>query len=220
MNLAFLNRQLKLISGKTVQSSSPVEKYLPEKRPMFNGNATSNFHVPISRKEWPSWFREWHTMCLSAFVKGEADVCIAWRDSATFKEWYDRKYVEGNVLCARFAFIGERLYSPYTTAFVTPALSKWMIPKPTEACLRGVVIRKNLYGVSYLAGISKNRTRISLGRYKTKEEAHRAWIREKIKIGKELLNDNVDNVIAVRGVTRVLDYLQDCYDNNKEVNGL
>lgn len=219
MNLAYLTKQLGVVKGNGV-APKIVEEYYAKHRPLFSGYATSNFKVPRRYINWPMWYRAWHAMCTSAFIKKESEVCLAWRDSAVYKEWYDRKYREGLVICARFAFVGERLYGPYTTAFVTPALAKWMIPKPTDAVARGVTTRRLLNTKVIKAGISVDKERISLGRFNTVEEAHKAWILEKIKIGKLLLNENADNVIAVRGVTRVLEYLQDCYDNNKEVVGI
>lgn len=216
MDLAFLSKQLKVVKGNGV-APKKQEVYYPEHRPLFKGYATSNFKVPRRYVDWPDWYRAWHAMCTSAFIKNEAEVCLAWRNSETYKEWYERKYVEGHVICARFAFVGERLYSPYTTAFVTPGLAKWMVPKSGPAQARGVTTRTLLNTRVLKAGICLDGQRIQLGRFNTVEEAHRAWILEKIRIGKLLLEENADNVIAVRGVTKVLDYLQECYDNNVEV---
>lgn len=219
MDLAFLNRQMNVVKGNGVIVKKKEEFY-DYHRPLFSGNATSNFKVPRKLPEWPEWYRAWHTMCHSAFIKQESELCLAWRDSVVYKEWFDKKYEEGKVITARLGFLGERLYCPYTTAFVSPALAKWLTPKPTYARARGVTTRRLLNTEVIRAGISLNKERIPLGRFESVEAAHRAWILEKIRIGKELLNDHADNVIAVNGVTRVLDYLQDCYDNNKEVTGI
>lgn len=217
MNLAFLQRQLKVVTEEGGTLTKCDEEYFPESRSLFSGNATSNFKNTRDQKLWPAWYRAWHTMCHSAFTKKESEVCLAWRDSATFKLWYDKHYVEGRAMCARFGYPGERLYCPYTTAFVDQEVIKWLMPKGFEGRMRGVIVRNLLNVTTYYAVITRYGKRVSIGRFKSEKEAHRAWILEKIKLGKELAAHYADNVIVTRGMGRAIAYLQDCYDNDIEV---
>ena len=131
----------------------------------------------------------WHAMvsrCNSSKVHQkqptykDCEVCEEWRKLSSFKEWFDKHYVEGWALDKDILVKGNKVYSPETCCFVPQEINTLFTKKQG---VRG----EYPIGVSFCKNNQKFRAQIhkggkmwGLGYYKTPEEAFHAY-----KVAKE-----------------------------------
>lgn len=107
-------------------------------------------------------------------------VCEEWRKLSSFKEWFDKHYVEGWELDKDILIKGNKQYSPFACSFV-PSEINLLFSKRNRLrgeCPIGVYYREDKQ--KYCAGIGRKKRNIYLGLYSTPEEAFYAY-----KVAKE-----------------------------------
>ena len=131
----------------------------------------------------------WHAMvsrCNSSKVHKkqptykDCEVCGEWRKLSSFKEWFDKHYVEGWALDKDILVKGNKIYSPQTCCFVPQEINTLFAKRQgvRGEYPIGVSFCKN--NQKFRAQIHKNGKMCGLGYYKTPEEAFHAY-----KVAKE-----------------------------------
>lgn len=100
-----------------------------------------------------------------------ATICEEWLTFSNYKAFYDANYFDGAVLDKDILFPGNKHYSPDTCVFVPEFINLIVVCNPTQNHLFGVTKNKN----SYTAKITIEKQTVSLGKFETELEAHRAW---------------------------------------------
>lgn len=109
----------------------------------------------------------------------ESTVCQDWLTFTNFKSWMEKQDWAGKQLDKDILIPGNREYSPRACAFVDQHLNKFFN-------LRRNVEKKTLIGATkqrgsrYSACITRGGLTVSLGGYETEQDAHFAWLSEKI----------------------------------------
>lgn len=131
----------------------------------------------------------WHAMasrCNSSKVHQkqptykDCEVCEEWRKLSSFKEWFDKHYVEGWALDKDILVKGNKVYSPETCCFVPQEINTLFTKKQRVrgGYPIGVSFCKN--NQKFRAQIHKDGKMWGLGYYKTPKEAFHAY-----KVAKE-----------------------------------
>lgn len=149
-------------------------------------------------------------------------VVMSGRTSQYFLEGFNTNYQEGFNLDKDLLVEGNKVYGPETCVFVSPIVNSYCINNKKRELPIGVVYIKYTYDLTknlskpYRSSIRKfGENAHSLGRYETQLEAHRAWQEAKISYGKEiLLLENKPQII--KGLNRIINKIQNDYDNNLE----
>ena len=137
----------------------------------------------------------WHAMvsrCNSSKVHQkqptykDCEVCEEWRKLSSFKEWFDKHYVEGWALDKDILVKGNKVYSPETCCFVPQEINTLFVKKQRVRgeCPIGVSFCKN--NQKFRAQIHKNGKMWGIGYYKTSEEAFYAYKKAKESYIKEV----------------------------------
>jgi len=167
------------------------------------------------------YYAVWRDMlkrCFSAKYKNKnpayADVicCDEWLTFSNFKAWMEQQDWEGRQLDKDLLVAGNNIYSPETCVFVPSLINNFVCKKRTKPKDTGTpFVVSKLKSGNYQALLSNNLmkgTYSYLGIFKTLEEAHRAWQKEKIIITEELLNIFCEDTKICRGLTRILHKIQ------------
>lgn len=137
----------------------------------------------------------WHAMvarCNSSKVHQkqptykDCEVCKEWRKISSFKEWFDKHYVDGWALDKDILVKGNKVYSPDTCCFVPQEINALFVKKQRVRgeCPIGVSFCKN--NQKFRAQMHKNGKMCGIGYYKTPEEAFYAYKKAKESYIKEV----------------------------------
>lgn len=174
------------------------------------------------------YYRRWASMLQRAYSEHkkktrptyeDVTVCKEWHNFHTFKEWMQEQEWDGMDLDKDILSVitGKTEYSPDNCAFVPRELNSFFTLRQNHRgdYPLGVTVNISRYGkVMYVARLNKPTGRVSLGRYNTPEEAHRAWQLAKYKYGVELLDRQTDpRIIAAMHV--ILHRLGEDWANNR-----
>lgn len=131
-----------------------------------------------------------------------------WVYLSNFKAWMETQDWEGKQLDKDLLVPGNKLYSPETCVFVDQRVNTF-ITESTSA--RG----KFMIGVSYEKSSNRfvaqcwsvvERKNIRIGRYRTEQEAHQAWLSFKLEQAHILASQQTDSRIAEALVKRYENY--------------
>lgn len=100
-----------------------------------------------------------------------ATVCDDWLTYSNYKIFYDTNYFAGAVLDKDILFPGNKHYSPFTCVFVPEFINLIVVCNPKKDHLFGVTKNKN----SFTSKITIEKQTVSLGKFETEMDAHRAW---------------------------------------------
>jgi len=142
----------------------------------------------------------------------ECSVCEEWLTFSNFKSWMEQQDWYGKCLDKDLLVYQNKVYSPETCVFVTNDVNGFMTKSNKT--------RGNYpLGVTFQKDCNKFRPRCGktfrLGLFSTPEAAHKAWQKEKIKQAKQLQSKQTD-LRVIQGLQRVIDKIQNDYDNNIE----
>lgn len=173
-------------------------------------------------------FSKWHSMirrCYSKYYQERGgttnyknvSVCDDWLKFSNFWLWakdlnYEGKDLDKDIIGGA---IGVSQYSPDTCAFIDSSLNKFLCIRSNARGLYPVgatIDRKSGMFISRcMVGGGK---RVSLGYFKTPEEAHRAWQQAKLDYGRELQSEQTDQRVF-NGLDVILHRLeQDILEGN------
>lgn len=167
MSLNYKGR--KLLWGKGVNDAD----YLTQKVRKVNGKSQKVWVCPFY-STWVSLIRRCYSRVYQAkqtTYQGCA-LCDDWHYFSKFKDWMVTQDWEGKALDKDILKRGFPLYSPDTCVFVPQHLNNFMLDNKTQkksGLPLGVGLTKD---GKYKARMNKQHSRLSLGYFKTPEEAH------------------------------------------------
>ena len=124
-------------------------------------------------------------------------VCDEWLTFSKFREWMIGQDWDGNQLDKDLLVKGNKIYSPSTCLFVSRQVNMFITSEKTKNS--DLPIGVSLYkhtGEFQTSVRNLGRGTISLGRYKTPEEAHLVWLEAKQKLALELSKVQTNPIIA------------------------
>jgi len=209
----------KLIYGIGINDVEPVTEYIFE-----NGKY---------KLVWIcSFYQRWSNMlqrCYSEkFHKNhptykDCTVCNEWHLFSNFKKWMEIQDWEDKQLDKDLLAYSNRVYSPDTCVFVPKELNKFLTKReknrglyPLGVCYQ-IKPQKSIVELTkpFLSKISINSNDTYLGHFNTSEEAHRAWQLAKIERAEVLKKEQTD-IRIITGLQRIINKIQNDYDNNLE----
>ena len=181
------------------------------------------------------YYAVWRDMlkrCLSVKHKNKcpayADVicCNEWLVFSNFKSWMEQQDWEGKHLDKDLLVYQNKVYSPETCVFIPQELNSFLVrndvnrgelPLGVTLCslIHGIYQPSKKYAAYCGHSLTKNgkRTSCVLGRFYTKEDAHRAWQQEKMRL--VLMHiDNTNCELTQKGLRRVYTKIKHDFDNN------
>ena len=180
------------------------------------------------------YYRRWLCILGRCFSKQAAklqpsyagnSVCEEWLIFSNFKKWMEKQDWKGNVLDKDLLVYGNSIYSPETCVFIPAWLNNLFLDakaKRGELPL-GVHFQKyndtNKYNYSiskpYIASIRKDNKLYHLGSFETKESAHLAWQKEKLKYVEEKCKIFIGQDLYYKGILPRINRLKEDIINNR-----
>ena len=134
----------------------------------------------------------------------DCEVCEEWHKLSNFKKWFDENYIEGYELDKDILVGGKgKLYSPNTCCFVPQEINKLFTSHKYVKSKYGRGVCKSTNG--YWSCINIKGESKYIGLFKTPNEAHSAYVKERMKYiisvageyySKRLITDEVYNAIC------------------------
>jgi hypothetical protein len=175
-----------LIYGLGVNDANyPVHKY-------ENGSKKTTWRCPYYLR-WVGVIKRATSGLDSEYPTYEqVKVCDEWINFSNFRRWMIKQDWENKELDKDLLSEESKIYSPETCVFIDMKLNSYLQKYGNS--------NVKMFGVTYESDRNKFRAYHagkSLGRFKTPEEAHKAWQEAKYKRGIELLSEQTDpRVIA------------------------
>lgn len=152
--------------------------------------------------------------------------CEEWLLFSNFKSWMEQQDWEGKHLDKDLLVYQNKVYSPETCVFIPQELNSFLVrndvnrgelPLGVTLCslIHGIYQPSKKYAAYCGHSLTKNgkRTSCVLGRFYTKEDAHRAWQQEKMRL--VLMHiDNTNCELTQKGLRRVYTKIKHDFDNN------
>lgn len=207
-----LIRCLKLVCGKGINDAT----YEVTKNKRVNGKTKTYWRCKFY-DTWRSMItRCYHPKAITTTYNG-CSVCEEWLTFSNFKSWMETQDWKGKALDKDLLVLGNTIYSPETCCFVSQHVNSFLTKSNStrgEFPL-GVYFKfkiKRYIGQIHVRGQEKQQ---HLGCFLTPMSAHRAWQKEKINQAKILQSEQTDAKV-IKGLQRVIDKIQNDYDNNLE----
>lgn len=162
------------------------------------------------------YYQRWYNMVSRCYDKKhleryptykECSVCESWLTFSNFKRWMVKQRWKGLELDKDIITLGNKIYSPDNCAFVPQSLNSLIIDhKPSRGKYPlGVCFHKQ--DKKYQAQLNYKKKKIYLGQYSTAKEASLAYIKGKIKVILEAIEDQRDSRV-VSGLRDYIEYLK------------
>lgn len=213
----------KLVYGMGINDSeSPITKSA-----IINGKKVIIWKCPV----YPKWsgmlsrcYSKKHHLTHPTYA--DCSVCDEWLLFSTFKKWMEQQVWEGRQLDKDFLVEGNKVYSPSTCIFLPHKLNSFTLTCGKAKGLYPIGVRYhkkhkdmiNEYAKPYSSQISDMSGGVTtLGMFSTPEEAHQAYLSEKLKQCESYLIEFKEEPLTVRGLTRIKDKIQYHIDNNLEL---
>lgn len=172
-------------------------------------------------------YKMWHSLLERIYSKkfksknqsyDNCTIDVQWHTFSKFKKWVETKDWENKDLDKDLKIMGNKHYSESTCLFIPHNLNMFLTKSDRSRGDNpiGVSFRSNVNtDKPYESYISFNQKKINLGIYKTKEEAHQMWQKEKIKQYNVFINQISDQEI-VNCLIKNRDIIQFELDNGIE----
>lgn len=165
------------------------------------------------------FYSTWRNMvkrcyCAAAYNKDKQyKDCVVyepWLTFSKFKAWMVTQDWEGKVLDKDLLVKGNKIYGPDTCIFISQTINIFIAERHTKRDLPVGVTLDMRYKACYLAQgrTSTNEKGKYLGRFKTPEEAHMAWLKEKLEAAKILAAEQSDKRVADALIYRYENYTE------------
>jgi len=140
-------------------------------------------------------------------------VCKEWLLFSNFKAWMEQQDWKGKQLDKDLLVYQNKIYSPETCCFVSSEVNTFLTKRLNDRgdYPLGVV----MYNGKYKSRVVFKTQQINLGYYYQPLSVHREWQKAKIKYTKILQQEQTD-LRVISGLQRVIDKIQNDYDNNLE----
>lgn len=145
----------------------------------------------------------------------DCSVCDDWLYFMKFKAWMENQDFTGKHIDKDILIEGNRVYSPEACLFVDPSINLFMSKRVSLRgdCPLGVTYNQDRG--KFCSKIRRGKKTINLGRYHNQMDAHRAWQRAKVIHAMDLIESQSDTRVTF-GLTRIINKIQNDYDNNME----
>lgn len=140
-------------------------------------------------------------------------VCEEWLTFSNFKSWMEQQDWEGKQLDKDLLVYQNKIYSPETCVFVDADVNTLLVKR--QACRGDYPLGVRILHHKYSAGISLYGKTQYLGYFTSPIVAHREWQKAKIDYAQKL-QQKQDNIRIKLGIQRVINKIQNDYDNNVE----
>ena len=173
----------------------------------------------IVRKEQPSsgkkrvrnvifkcpYYFKWHDMLRRCYSKtslttrpnyAKCSVCKEWLLFSNFKAWMETQNWEGNQLDKDLLIKSNKVYSPQACCFVTTEVNNFILEQASKRGEFKIGVHRHTVNQTFITQINVENKRTYLGSFNTEEEAHEAWLTEKLKLAKILANKQTDPRVA------------------------
>lgn len=119
----------------------------------------------------------------------DCQVCDEWLCFANFEKWYTKNYyqIDNELMCLDKDLYKSNIYSPNTCVFIPQTINKLLIKRKLQRGNKPIGITKTKYG--YVARCNINNKKVSLGTFKTKEEAFLKYKSAKEKYIKKIADE-------------------------------
>lgn len=128
----------------------------------------------LAYKTWGSMLRRCYSSKYQATKPTYigCSVCDEWKNFSTFKEWFDKNYVDGFVLDKDILVQGNTVYSPSTCRFVPKPINQLLVNSKNKGDRKvGSYFHKGKYHVQCWI----NGKQTYLGRFDNEAAAHEAY---------------------------------------------
>lgn len=134
-------------------------------------------------------------------------VCDEWLTFSNFRRWMETQDWEGNQLDKDILFIGNKIYSPEMCVFVSGAVNKFITESNSSRGDYPIGVSWNNNESKFVSRCCQfSGKRETLGYFNTPEEAHKAWLKEKLRLAKILAREQKDERIAKALIDRYENY--------------
>jgi len=175
-------------------------------------------------------FQRWKSMLKRCYgPSGMSDdsymdtmVCEEWHRFSRFEQWMLTQQWEGMDLDKDFLSLHRKIYSPATCAFIPKGVNYFLGSSPKRRGSYPLGVNYDKSREKYAAYVSLGNKSVGLGRFKTSDEAHRAYQEAKLQAGHRLLGSHANDLdprIAV-AMSVVLDSLSDDIEGERETISL
>ena len=198
-------------------------QHLTEKRKYIGGKYKLLWYCPFYCKWKHMLERCYSEKHLSRYptYRGNS-VCEEWHLFSNFKRWMETQDWENKQLDKDLLIYQNKIYSPETCVLVPNYINSFMTKRQNARGLYPLGVtninnKQRIYSKPYRSNINNYETnqQLTLGYFKTPQEAHREWQLAKIKCAKYLIQMQTDTRI-ISGLQRIINKIQNDYDNNLE----
>lgn len=181
------------------------------------------------------YYRKWVSMLERCYSKRHqrnaqtyvgCTVCDEWLYFSKFRKWMEQQDWQGRALDKDFISEGNKVYSPETCVFLPQKLNGFIIISKKSKSLYplGVSYKKKSkdmqseYSRPYISEINTlDRKGRFIGHFASPEDAHNAYLREKLKRCTEYIKEFRDESLIIKGLTRIKDKIEYHIENNLEL---
>ena len=131
-----------------------------------------------------------------------------WKTFSVFKSWMEKQDWQDNQLDKDLLFEGNKVYSPETCVFVSGMVNEFTIDRGAARgdCLIGVYWHKRANKFASKCCNPFTNKQDYLGLFTSEQEAHKAWLKRKLKLAKELAAIQEDPKVAEALINRYTEY--------------
>lgn len=115
-------------------------------------------------------------------------ICDEWIKFSNFKEWFDKNYVDGYEIDKDIPVQGNKVYSPDTCCFVPRRINTLLLNKQRTNTSGVIGVYKNKHG-TFVAHSNMNGKKITIGYFKTAEDASKAYVKAKEEFVLKIVNE-------------------------------
>lgn len=182
---------------------------------------TTNVHENIGGKSTLVWrcpfYIKWKDMLKRCYSKPHkiswptyqgCSVSEEWLYFMTFRAWMEKQDWQNKHLDKDILFPGNKVYSAETCVFVDPKVNMFLLDCGAARGEWPIGVYRDKSSNKFIARCRRvqDSSVIWLGSFQTPEEAHEAWLCEKLKQARILANQQTDSRVAEAIIKRYENY--------------
>lgn len=138
----------------------------------------------------------------------DCSVCDEWLIFSNFKVWMEQQDWEGKHLDKDLLVRGNKIYSPDTCVFVDHEVNYFIRDCGDSKGTYKTGVHFNTERKRFVAQIRQGKgKRKTLGYFCTEADAHKVWLKEKIRVGESLAFEQTDERIKTALFARIDDLI-------------
>lgn len=137
----------------------------------------------------------------------DCTVCDEWLLFSNFKSWMEQQDWKGKQLDKDILSPGNKIYSSETCIFVSVKVNSFITERQNDRGEYPIGVNWHKASQKFISKCSQlNGERKYLGLFITPEEAHQAWLKEKLRLAKILASEQKDERVAKALIDRYENY--------------